>query len=237
MAKKKKIVRRPHVAQPKSSSKPLTKKQKIGLLVAAGVLALAIILFAVLYDDGSLDVKKGAIEGAQENWLIADVSSNANRHKYYKLGEVGALEGFVLNAEGSIKDPASTLSTDFPMKPSDENAEITSYYVSGVTTEAKEMAESVRSYYTQLAECGEVQTMNRQDGTPVYYFLSHFVPAQGQTDSPESQTAVAYLPAIKDTAVLISVNNTITETHPLLTDAQLTDWLARIAETVTLETK
>ena len=78
--KKKKLVR-PAYAPKKKESKPLTKEQKLGILIGVGVLVLTIVLFALLYDDGSLKVKNGEIVGAQENWIVADLSQSSSRHK------------------------------------------------------------------------------------------------------------------------------------------------------------
>ena len=50
--KKKKIVRPAAYTPKKAEYKPMSKKTKLGILIGVCVLAVAIVLFALLYDDG-----------------------------------------------------------------------------------------------------------------------------------------------------------------------------------------
>ena len=233
--KKKKIVRPAAYTPKKAEYKPMSKKTKLGILIGVCVLAVAIVLFALLYDDGSLKVSGGAIKGAQENWLITDTSSSSSRHKYYKFGEIEPLEGFSRSTDGSLK-AEDDLDTDFPMTPDDESAAISSYYVTGIARNAEDIINDVYSYYCQLlGECGEIQTLTREDGKVVRFFLSNYYKAEDSTDGTDSQSATAYLEAGKNRCVLISVTNNLTEGRERLSDEEMIDWVRRIAETITIE--
>lgn len=83
--KKKKIVRPAAYTPKKAEYKPMSKKTKLGILIGVCVLAVAIVLFALLYDDGSLKVSGGAIKGAQENWLSPILHPLLSRHKYLQI--------------------------------------------------------------------------------------------------------------------------------------------------------
>lgn len=233
MSKKKKKIVRPRYVYKKPEPKPLSRQTKIGIIVGVCVLALAVLLFALFYDDGSLPVKKGAIEGAQENWLIANLSSG-RREKCYKLAEVDPLDGFALSPEDSMKSE-DDLTTDFYMKPVDEDSEIDYYYITGVSSKADEMAASVlNTYKTMSEECSDIQTLTRADGTEIQYFIAKITAESGLSQS-DSQIVCAYVPSQKDSSILITFNRTLSEEKPELSDEALVDWMEKISETITLE--
>lgn len=232
--KKKKIVRPAYTPKAKES-KPLTKNQKLGILIGAAVLVVAILLFALLYDDGSLDVKKGEIVGAQESWIVSDLS-DSSKSKYYKLGEITPLEGFTNDPEATLRQE-DDLSTDFTMMPDDETAEISDYYVTGVANDAQSMIETIHNYYTQLmTECGEISEITLADGTVVPYLVAKYVPGE-DVEGEASQCLCAYIPAERDASILISVNNTLSEGREELSEDALRGWAERIIDTITVETK
>jgi len=79
----------------------LTKKDIIILCVILAIVAVgAILLFT--YDDGALKVKDGQIVDAGENWLI--VNGNARGRRYFKLGEIGEIDGYAREAQPFVSD-------------------------------------------------------------------------------------------------------------------------------------
>ncbi|MDO4867012.1 MAG: hypothetical protein Q4C10_10705 [Clostridia bacterium] len=76
------------------SKKPyLSKRDIIVLCAALVVIAIgAIALFS--YDDGALKVKDGSVVTEGDNWLIVDGSNARGRSRYFKLGEMGEIEGY-----------------------------------------------------------------------------------------------------------------------------------------------
>ena len=105
MAKKAKTSARSKGYRKTVQKKPfLTKKEIIALVAIVAAIALAVILFNLLYDDGSLDVVDGVVQTENlENSLIAtDVAGGET--KYFKVGEVGEIAqdllNYIMSAEG-----------------------------------------------------------------------------------------------------------------------------------------
>ena len=86
-------------AKSKGYRKTITKKPYLGkkdiiwLCVIVALLAVGA-FFLFRYDDGALKVQDGAVLADGDNWLIADGSNVRGRSRYYKLGEIGELEGY-----------------------------------------------------------------------------------------------------------------------------------------------
>ena len=148
MAKKKKKVRPHYVAKANRKKEPMPTKEKIGWIAGCGVLLLGIILFIVLYDDGSLPVRGGVIAGKQDNWIISKLQT-ARSSKYFKLGEVLAtMEGFDKNLESSAGIKTDANETGFWYDPIDPDSQIDSYYITGVASSAADMAENLPLQYS-----------------------------------------------------------------------------------------
>lgn len=98
---------------------------------------------------------------------------------------------------------------------------------------------SSTTYIPTTASCwasaAKSRTLTREDGKVVRFFLSNYYKAEDSTDGTDSQSATAYLEAGKNRCVLISVTNNLTEGRDRLSDEEMTDWVRRIAETITIE--
>lgn len=71
----------------------LSRKEIATVCVIAAVLAVAaFILFR--YDDGALKVQDGAVVTEGDNWLIANGSNVRGGARYFKLGEIGEIDGY-----------------------------------------------------------------------------------------------------------------------------------------------
>ncbi|MBR6889619.1 MAG: hypothetical protein IKN05_01380 [Clostridia bacterium] len=85
--------------------KPYLSKRDIVLLclllVAVGIGAF----FLFRYDDGALKVKDGVVVAETENDLIVNGSSVRGRARYYKLGEIGEVEGLDREKQFAATDP------------------------------------------------------------------------------------------------------------------------------------
>jgi len=77
-----------------TAKKPYMSKKEIALLcvIVAAVAVAAFFLFR--YDDGALKVRDGAVVADGENWLIANGSNVRGGTRYYKLGEIGEIDGY-----------------------------------------------------------------------------------------------------------------------------------------------
>ena len=105
MAKKAKTSARSKGYRKTVQKKPfLTKKEIIALVAIVVAIALAILLFNLLYDDGSLDVVDGAVQTENfENSVIVQ-DHIGDETKYFKVAEVGELEGYTREREENSAD-------------------------------------------------------------------------------------------------------------------------------------
>ena len=82
----------------KSAKKPYLSKRDILIVVGViAVIVIGIVLFNLLYDDGSLDVVDGVAQVQGENSLLINAGS-ANNPRYFKLGQLADIEGYALES-------------------------------------------------------------------------------------------------------------------------------------------
>lgn len=88
-----------------TAKKPYLGKRDIAILCLL-VLAVGIgAWFLFHYDDGALKVENGAVVAETENDLIVNGSSTRGRARYYKLGEIGQVEGRQREKKATVDDP------------------------------------------------------------------------------------------------------------------------------------
>jgi len=77
-----------------AAKKPYLSRRDIAIVCAiVAVLAVAA-FFLFRYDDGALKVKDGTVVTDGDNWLIANGSNVRGGARYYKLGEIGEIDGY-----------------------------------------------------------------------------------------------------------------------------------------------
>lgn len=252
MAKKKKIVRPQYVPkeerQKQQPKEPMSKGLKYGLIAGACVLVIAIVLFAIFYDDGSLPSQDSVVVTEGDNWIVVNKGTNTSP-KFYKQGEIEPMDGYVLDENLSDTD-ARGIKT-FAYAPEDELDPVKNYQVRGVNSKPEEIIESVYTSYgawgSYLYDMHPIQTVTL-DGREVTYFIADgmTVPeeegegedttAEDTTDEAASQEStqvtqeiICYVPSIRDTCILILLTVEITEDQPPLEEAEL---LAKIEEAI-----
>ena len=99
----------------------LTKKEIIILIAIIAAIALALILFNLLYDDGSLDVVDGVAQ--MDNPEVSLVTSDVvgEETKYFKVGEVGEIDGYTRER---VENSADANLATFDYHPEDENSPV-----------------------------------------------------------------------------------------------------------------
>ena len=158
-----------------NAKKPYLSKRDIALLclLVAAVAVAAIFLFR--YDDGALKVEDGKVVVDGDNWLIVNGSNTRGGARYYKLGEIGELDGYTREA-----------------KPTQTNANVPEYVftaedapIDTITVSASHAsAQALSAYAAQSlasvegAEVGEVQAAE-MDGREVQWFIYTAGPAEG----------------------------------------------------------
>ena len=224
----------------------LTKKDIITLcILLAAVIVGAILLFT--YDDGALKVKDGSIVDPGENWLIVNGSASGGR-RYYKLGEVGDIEGYTRTTEPVTGDDNLCF---FKYTPDDETDPVTSVNVN--CTAAK--PDRAASYYQSLFKALEpsdvaTETVGGAECSWFTYRSSYYAKdAEGEeaTDETEAsdeenrepnhfeQAMHAYYAAPHNSSIGITVQVTVDSEEQYLTDEALKEIVAKTYSAVSTE--
>lgn len=170
----------------KSAKKPYLSKRDILIVVGViAVIVIGIVLFNLLYDDGSLNVVDGVAQVQGENSLLVNAGS-ANSPRYYKLGQLADIEGYALESA-----PAGV----------DENVREFTYVPEGdspydeITVNANANAADILCAATLAAYssaentvCSEQMSMDL-DGREVLYFTYQREYADETADGSETTAA------------------------------------------------
>lgn len=76
------------------AKKPYLTRREIVVVCVLAVLVIAAAILAATYNDGALKLKNGKVVDAGENWLIVNGSTARGRSRYFKVGEVGEIDGY-----------------------------------------------------------------------------------------------------------------------------------------------
>ena len=287
MAKKRKKVRPHYVAKANRKKEPMSKKEKIGWIAGCGLLLLGVILFIVLYDDGSLPVRDGVIAKKQDNWIVSKLQT-ARTSKYFKLGEVLAAEGFEDDPEKSAALKSDANETGFWYNPVDSDSQMDNYYITGVASSVEDMVQNLPlqfAAYFPESQFSEPKTAEIA-GVQAQYLIA-MIPVlpeeetpdeeaaeeteepeptegaaegeQAETVSPEgtaepeetvtpeepeeeheeddrtaTQQMLCYIPSIRNSCILISINLKINDEMPEWTEEALLELAQSIGEKITV---
>ena len=170
MAKKAKTSARSKGYRKTVQKKPfLTKKEIIALVAIVAAIALAILLFNLLYDDGSLDVVDGVVQTENfDNSVIAQ-DHIGDETKYFKVAEVGELEGYTRERE---ENSANANLATFVYTPEDETSPIDYIRISSGSYPPAELIERSVYNYTINGIPVEAQGSLELDGRDVNYMIS-----------------------------------------------------------------
>ena len=220
-------------AQPEKNRKGLIR---LGIILLA-VIVLALVYYYGVYDDGSLRVSRGAIVGAQENWLIGERAKGKNS-AYYHIADVEAPEGFT-RGEDAVMRSTSSLRQDFTFY--DGGDPEIMLYVAPVNNDAASMLDSIYSTFAGMtAERGaitEVGTVETSLGT-CQYFEYHYAFDDEDMTELYSQALVCYAPSrYKDGCILVSANVTPATADGYYTTEELLSAVVSAIDRITLVTK
>ncbi len=234
-----------------SAKKPYLSKRDIALLCALIVAVAVGAFFLFRYDDGALKIQDGSVVTDGDNWLIANGSNTRGGARYYKLGEVGEIDGYAREAKPMESDANLT---EFVYTSGDAEAPVKRVTVTTGHAAAKAMADYAATMIggAANAEVGEVQT-GEIGGATVSYFLYGAKPAEKAADAEEAeaeapstedaedaeapyQRAVrAYLDADHGCCVALRCEGGGDTADACPTDEQLLAELAKAIPAVTLE--
>ena len=167
-----------------NAKKPYLSRRDIALLclliVAIGVGAF----FLFRYDDGALKVQDGAVVTDGDNWLIANGSNARGGARYYKLGEIGELDGYARET----RPLADANLTEYVF--TSEDAPVDTVVVTTSHAGAEAMAKYAAGTFADIKNCevGEVQSAEL-GGQAVSYFFYGI--GEAEPDEAEAEAAPA----------------------------------------------
>ena len=248
-----------------TAKKPYLGKRDIALLCAL-VVALAIgAFFLFRYDDGALKVRGGSVVTEGDNWLIVNGSNTRGKPRYFKLGEMGEIDGYTREAK-SISTDANIPEYDFA--PEADNG-VSSITVTTSHSEPDALAKYAVSMLGEMqgTDIGEIQTA-QLGGREVTYFTytSEYhaedepaaeaetsEPAEGEpaeAETAETETAEGdaepepnrfskvlsgYFPATHESCIAVHVETEAPTADDYCSDEDLAMLLEKAVSAVTLE--
>lgn len=232
--------------------KPFLTRKEIYFLIAIVALVVVGVIISLIYDDGALKVKNGVLQGVEDRWIVAN-GGTVSTPRYFKLGEVGELDGYThLN----MLSASDTLITDNYYYPA--QAENPIDYISISTGSIKNstpadlgktVVEAVRATdgYTVTSDLTEARV---GDIAYTYYAFTNetYVAPEG-TDTTENTEAAdgeqapntfgqsmnAYVAAAHDNCLMIHVVNEVETPEDYLSDDELRATLETVISAITLE--
>ena len=222
MAKKAKTSARSKGYRKTVQKKPfLTKKEIIALVAIVAVIALAILLFNLLYDDGSLDVVDGVVQTENFDNSVIVQDHIGDETKYFKVAEVGELEGYTRERE---ENSANANLATFVYTPEDETSPIDYIRISSGSYPPDELI--ARSVYNYAMNGRPIDTQGslELDGRDVAYLIStaEYIVADETTDETTTDETTADDTAAAETATDETATDD-TATTDTATDETATD--------------
>lgn len=214
-----------------------TKTMIIGLIAFAVIILLVFVGIKVADKIGTLPVKDGVIQ-AEESWIVRNMGTASNP-RVYKMAEVsGPIEGFDMTVpKRDIRE-----SQFHVFKATDENAEVTQYYMGMANGEYDEIA---GKSYIDMASFGiplyatEIKELELNGHKGFYYSLQYALDGSEAQDGSELtyyQCMNAYFDAKhKGTSLLVSVGDVVADENSFASDEALMEVLEKAFAKVTLQ--
>ncbi len=169
-----------------TAKKPyLSKKEIIALCVLIVIVAVAAVLL-FRYDDGALKKQDGKVVTDGDNWLIVDGSNVRGRTRYFKLAEVGEIEGYTREAEPTLTDVNVS---QYVFTPEAEDAAVSGISVASSHNGAAALAKYTRTAMAETDGCeaGDVTDIEL-NGLPCSYFSFTYAPVENEeADAAEAE--------------------------------------------------
>ena len=170
MAKKAKTSARSKGYRKTVQKKPfLTKKEIIALVAIVAAIVLAIVLFNLLYDDGSLEVVDGVVqtENLESSLIATDVVGDET--KYFKVGEAGEVAGYT--RERTVNSADANLAT-FDYYPEDEASPVEYLHVGAGSGTTDALMQTWLLSYSMSGVPVDAQNTTQIDGHDVQYLIT-----------------------------------------------------------------
>ena len=239
-----------------NQKKPYLSKKEIAAVCVIAILLAVGAFFLFRYDDGALKVQDGAVVTDGDNWLIADGSNVRGRARYFKLGEIGEIEGYS-REKGALTGDANI--PEYVFRPSEEDIGDVTVTVTCGHGSADAMAKYAHSTLEgiEITTAGEIQS-TEMAGQPVTYYsyATDYTASDAEAgDAPEAEAGDAaqseapqpeagcnrsiagYIDASHECCVIVNVVSRGDSADECLPDEALTALLEKAAGAVTLDKK
>ena len=175
-----------------NQKKPYLSKKEIAAVCVIAILLAIGAFFLFRYDDGALKVQDGAVVTDGDNWLIADGSNVRGRARYFKLGEIGEIEGYS-REKGALTGDANI--PEYVFRPSGEDVGDVTVTVTCGHGSADAMAKYAHSTLEgiEITTAGEIQSAEMA-GQPVTYYsyATDYTASDAEAgDAPEAEAGDA----------------------------------------------
>lgn len=202
-----------------------------GCVAVVAVIALLLIYYYGIYDDGSLKVKNDALVNVQDNWLVGQRESGKNS-RYYHLADVTAPAGYEA-AESSI---TSGLTQSFTYKKDDITLNVTP-----VSRSVEGMVDAVYGTVTAfVGEDGSISEVTDYDsalGASKYFSYTSNMP-DDEGNNHYSRSLVLYAPTnYNDSSILVSSISSGDTTESLVPEETLLAEVLSALDGITLAAK
>ena len=213
--------------------KPYLSKKEISILCVIVAVLLVGAILLINYDDGALKQKDGKIVDRGENWLVVNGSSNGRR--YFKLAELGAMDGYTLEPTVSQTDENIVTYTYTPV----EEGSVTSITVSGVHAKPERAANYYHSMFTGF---DATDVTSGVDGSAFTVKSSPSDEESSQTDADEAAGKFQkvwhhYFSATHDSSIGIVIQASADSEEALNIDDQASDLYFNTLHALKLEEK
>ena len=244
-----------------NQKKPYLSKKEIAAVCVIAILLAIGAFFLFRYDDGALKVQDGAVVTDGDNWLIADGSNVRGRARYFRLGEIGEIEGYS-REKGALTGDANI--PEYVFRPSEKDVGDVTVTVTCGHGSADAMAKYAHSTLEgiEITTAGEIQSAEMA-GQPVTYYsyatdytasdagagdaAQDETPEAGagdaaQSEAPQneagcSRSIAGYIDAAHECCVIVNVVSRGDSADDCLPDEALTALLEKAAGAVTLDKK
>lgn len=234
-----------------TEKKPYLSKRDIITLcvILAVVIVGAVLLFR--YDDGALKVQDGAVVTEGDNWLIVNGAPARSGARYFKLGEIGEIDGYAREKSASATDDINIPHYAFTpqaegaaigkieVTASHNTAETLCKYVAGAVAamDGYETTDPVGGEFggqacqTFIAERSYVQSDEAEDADA----HDGDEPAEEAEPNRFGKTLYAYFDAPHDSCIVVHVEAEADAKDALPDDDALAEALSQAVAAVTLE--
>lgn len=236
-----------------AAKKPYLSRRDIAI-VCVIVAALAVAAFFLFrYDDGALKVKDGAVVAEGDNWLIANGSNARGGARYYRLGEIGEIDGYS-RQKGALDTDANI--PEYTFTPAGEDDSDVTLTVTCGHGSAEALAKYARSLMdsAQSVTAGEIQSGQlggrdaRWYGYDTDLTSAGSAPADAQADAAEaagdadaagegrySRAVAGYIDASHDCCVILRAVSHGDAEADCLDQAALQAMVEKAVEAVTVD--